>query len=114
MLQFVCDSCHSVKEPTATWIVGLAAEAVGMTAARREVTIQSDWDRNTAVHPLAVHFCSIQCKDDYMAQLFAPAAPAKEIIHAGPAKVVIEQSGPSGERVVVKAKSRIPRRKRAA
>ena len=36
-----------------TWIMGLAAEAVGTSAARREVTIQSDWDRPAAVHPLA-------------------------------------------------------------
>ncbi|PYX09650.1 MAG: hypothetical protein DMG88_05270 [Acidobacteria bacterium] len=112
MLQFVCDSCGAIKLDSETWIVGMAAEAVG--TARREVTIQSAWDRATAMHPLAVHFCSIQCKDDYMAQLFAPTVPAKEIIHAGPAKVVIEQSGPSVERVVVKAKSRIPRWKRAA
>ena len=114
MLQFVCDSCGAIKVNSETWVVGLAAEAVGISAARREVTIQSDWDRATAVHTLAVHFCSIHCKDDYMAQLFAPAAPTKEIIHAGPAKVVIEQNGPAVERVVVKAKSRSPRRKRAA
>jgi hypothetical protein len=113
MLQFVCDFCGAIKLNSETWVVALAAEAVGTSAARREVTIQSDWDRATAVHPLAVHFCSIHCKDDYMAQLFAPAAPTKEF-HVGPAEVVIEQSGPAVERVVVKAKNPSPRRKRAA
>src|SRR6266581_7136490 len=53
MIQFVCDSCGRVKEPSETWIVGTAAEAVGVTAARREVTIQSAWDRAIAVHPFA-------------------------------------------------------------
>ncbi len=43
MIQFMCDSCRRVKEASETWIVGRAAEAVGVTAARREVTIQSAW-----------------------------------------------------------------------
>lgn len=54
MIQFICDSCAAIQEPAEVWIVGLAAESVGVTAARREVTIQSAWDRPTAVHPLAV------------------------------------------------------------
>jgi len=36
------------------------SRSVGVTAARREVTIQSAWDRAIAVHPFAVHFCSIK------------------------------------------------------
>src|SRR5437667_10694949 len=50
MIQFMCDSCGRVKEASDAWIVGRAAEAVGVTAARREVTIQSAWDRATALH----------------------------------------------------------------
>ena len=113
MIQFVCDSCGRVKEPSETWIVGIAAEAVGMTAARREVTIKSDWDRVTAVHPLAVHFCSVKCKDDYMAELFAPEASSEKVI-VGPAEVVVERSGPAVQRVVTKLKSRSPRGKKRA
>ena len=45
MIQFVCDSCGKIKQSSDAWIVGRAAEAVGVTAARREVTIQSSWDR---------------------------------------------------------------------
>ena len=70
MLQFVCDSCSVVKDPDDVWILGLAAEAVGVTAARREVNLLSGWDRDSAVHPLAVHFCSVECKDRYMQALF--------------------------------------------
>jgi len=51
--------------------IGIAA----VTSARQEVTIQSDWDRTTAVHPLAIDFCSMECKDEYMARLFAPEVP---------------------------------------
>ena len=113
MLQFVCDSCGRVKEPSETWIVGTAAEVVGVTAARREVTIQSAWDRAIAVHPFAVHFCSIKCKDSYMAELFAPGSPAEKVL-AGPAQIVVERSGPAIERIITKVRGRSPRRKKGA
>ena len=70
MVQFSCDSCQAIKSPDETWILGLAAEAVGFTAARREVNILSGWDYTNAVHPLAVHFCSESCKDHYINKLF--------------------------------------------
>src|SRR5207245_10132864 len=97
MIQFVCDSCSAVKEPSETWIVGTAAEAVGLTAARREVTIQSDWDRAIAVHPFAVHFCSIKCKDSYMAELFAPDSAATErvIERTAATEILVECSCPA-------------------
>jgi hypothetical protein len=75
MLQFVCDSCQAVKSPDEVWILGLAAEAVGFTAARREVNILSSWDYANAVHRLAVHFCSEECKDRYIQALFGNSQP---------------------------------------
>jgi hypothetical protein len=74
MIQYVCDSCGAVKEASDNWVLGLAAEALGAASARREVTILSTWDRPNAVYPLAVHFCSLDCKDDYMSRLFTPEA----------------------------------------
>jgi len=114
MIQFVCDNCSATKEPGEVWIAGLAAEAVGAVSARREVTIQSAWTRTTALHPLSVHFCSTQCKDEYMARLFAPEAPVEEVVasESVPAEVVVERTIPKHERVVTKAKT--TRRKRAA
>jgi hypothetical protein len=70
MIQFICDFCSRVKNPEDIWLLGLAAESLGLTSARREVTILSGWDRDRAVHPLAVHFCSEICKDHYIEQLF--------------------------------------------
>ena len=70
MVQFSCDSCQALKTRDELWILGLAAEAVGFTAARREVNILSSWDYNSAVHPLAVHFCSESCKENYIDKLF--------------------------------------------
>ncbi len=50
--------------------MGLAAENIGVTTARREVTILPAWDDARACHPLAVHFCSADHKNRYMAALF--------------------------------------------
>ena len=70
MIHFACDSCRRVKSSNQIWLLGLAAETVGVVATRREVTILPIWDRDQAVHRLAVHFCSEECKDKYVAKLF--------------------------------------------
>ena len=116
MIQFVCDSCGRVKESSETWIVGTAAEAIGVTAARREVTIQSAWDRAIAVHPFAVHFCSIKCKDSYMAELFASDSAAEErvIERTGPAEILVERSGPVQSITTRRRTRKVHRTKRAA
>jgi hypothetical protein len=75
MLRFACEWCKRLKEPDEKWVLGFAAENLGVTASRREVTILSQWDPDRSVHPFAVHFCSIEHKDKYMAALFERAAP---------------------------------------
>jgi len=70
MVRFQCDSCGRLKEGNQTWILGLAAENIGITSARREISIASTWDRTVAVDALAVHFCSDKCRADYMSELF--------------------------------------------
>ena len=73
MLRFACDWCERLKQPDEVWILGFAAENRGVTASRREVTVLSEWDRERAVNPFAVHFCSLNHKDKYMAALFDTA-----------------------------------------
>jgi hypothetical protein len=106
MIQFVCDTCSALKQTDEAWIVGLAAEAIGAVSARREVNIQSTWTHQAALHPLAVHFCSTQCKDEYLDRLFAPEAPVKEVVveRVVPAEVVVERGVPERRRVVTKAR----------
>jgi len=70
VIQFACDFCRRIKALKEVWLVGLAGETVGAIAARREVTILPAWDSEQAVHRLAVHFCSENCKDKYVAKLF--------------------------------------------
>ena len=78
MLRFACDWCQRLKEPGEVWILGFAAENRGVTASRREVTVLNEWSRERAVHPFAVHFCSIEHKDRYMAALF-DTTPVEEV-----------------------------------
>jgi hypothetical protein len=101
MIQYVCDTCSAVKRPEEVWMVGLAAEAVGAVSARREMNLQSAWNRRTALHPLAVHFCSLECKDDYMARLFAPEAleEAVTVDTMVPAEVIIERVVPETKKM---------------
>jgi hypothetical protein len=70
MIQYACDTCGRVKKSDETWILGFAAENVGVTSARREVTIAPVWDDRRATEWLAVHFCSQRCKNEYLTTLF--------------------------------------------
>ncbi len=70
MIQFVCDSCGAIKTADEEWILGLAVENVGVTAARRQVTILGAWDETRARERFAVHFCSERCKNKYMMRVF--------------------------------------------
>lgn len=87
MLQFVCDYCGNLKQPGEAWINGIAAENVGTQAARREVVVDPAWRRERAILPFAIHFCSIQCKDSYLAELFNRPVSLLEIesVEAEPA-----------------------------
>src|SRR5690348_5224024 len=100
MIQFVCDTCSAVKGSSDVWILGLAAESLGLSAARREVSILPVWDRPRAVHPLAVHFCSVECKDKYMAALFGPETPEEQVI--------IERGTPAAAETVMERTSVTP------
>lgn len=93
MLQFVCDYCGNVKESGETWISGVAAENVGTQAARREVVIDPAWRRDRAILPFAVHFCSLECRDNYLAELFNKPAALLEV-------EAVEVGSPTGRRVV--------------
>ena len=75
MVEFSCDWCKEFKDPGENWILGFAAENVGAVSSRREVTVVSSWDRERACHPFAVHFCSVDHKDKYMAALFDKQVP---------------------------------------
>lgn len=76
MIQFGCDWCGKLKKATDSWILGLAAETVGVTVTQRQVDILSAWTAGDAVHPLAVHFCSEACKENYTKEVMKSGALA--------------------------------------
>jgi hypothetical protein len=123
MLRYECDFCHRLKDKDETWILGFAAESVGLTAARREVAIMPAWDDARAVDYLAVHFCCEQCRQNYMANLFGEEPAEGKIIEevtVGPRKRIVREfsDGAVETRVVRRttkpAKSRGRRRRKAA
>ena len=81
MIRFQCESCGRLKGDGEAWILGFAAENIGVTSARREISIASSWDRPRAVEALAVHFCSDECRATYMSALFGdtPETRAGEV-----------------------------------
>lgn len=76
----------------------MAAENVGTQAARREVVIDPAWRYERAVVPLAVHFCCIDCKDQYLAELFQKPASLIEVESV--------EVNPVGARRVIRAKKK--------
>lgn len=106
MIQFVCDSCRKIKPLNQIWLLGLAAEAVGLTAARREVTILPVWDNEQAVNRLAVHFCSERCKDGYVVKLFGQENTKAELGGRKPKR--------TSETKLVRRKKHLRRGKKAA
>ena len=103
MLRFACEWCGILKESNEAWILGFAAENLGVTAARREVSVLSVWDRERAVHPFAVHFCSEEHKNNYMAALFE--AGPKPIVEE---EVEIKQSAPAKRTIETKPVKKRP------
>ncbi len=77
MLRFECDTCQTLKERGQEWILGLAAENIGAVSARREIVFEPEWDERRACHPLAVHFCCVECKDDYLKAMFGENVAAE-------------------------------------
>jgi hypothetical protein len=110
MIRFFCDTCSTEKPATAVWILGLAAEAVGVTAARREVSIMPRWERDRAVHPLAVHFCSEACKDKYITVLFGDTEASEDVMTVATRRAAKPRSASRGKSSSKKTRTR----KRAA
>ena len=75
MIRFQCEVCDRLKRAEEPWILGFAAEHLGVTQARREIAVVGKWDDVRAMRPFAVHFCSEQCKLVYMDKLFGEAVP---------------------------------------
>ncbi|MGE5321548.1 MAG: hypothetical protein ACM3SW_01715 [Actinomycetota bacterium] len=121
MVRFQCDACGRLKEADEAWVLGFAAENIGVTCARREVSISAAWERPHAVEPLAVHFCSDECRAEYMNALFRetpatregqPTATRRRIKRVVPGAVVDTVVAEGAEPVVTK--KTVVRKRRAS
>lgn len=116
MIRFQCDACSRMKEDGEIWIMGFAAENIGVTSARREISIASSWERSRAVEPFAVHFCSDECRAKYMSALFGDAAQdnlgltkrrVKRVVPGAVVDTLIEEKAPAKtvRRTVIRRKA---------
>lgn len=108
MVRYECDFCHRLKGNDEAWILGFAAENIGLTAARREVTILPHWDESRAAAYLAVHFCCERCRQNYMKNLFGEAPAGSEIAEQ---VAVVPRRRTVGEYPRAAVKTRVLRRK---
>ena len=113
MLRYECDYCHRLKEKDEAWILGFAAENIGVTAARREVTILPVWNEAQSVNYLAVHFCCEPCRQNYMGNIFreepAEAGIVEETAVVPRRRIVREYPGAAVEPRVVRGKASAPK-----
>ena len=77
MRAYICDWCKQPKMEGERWILGYAADRVGASGVHREISISSAWSDRSADHPLAVHFCSEDHKDSYVAALFKTVSESR-------------------------------------
>ena len=117
MIVYKCDSCGRLKEPKEAWILGFAAENIGITQARRQVAITSKWDEARAVDWLAVHFCSQECKNHYMERLFAEPGKTSgkmQVIEEEPEVVLRREPGTLAQAITEPPVKVVRRKKRPA
>jgi len=78
LLQYLCEWCKQAKRAGDTWILGFAAERVGAASAQREITIVAEWPEAWAGHPLAVHFCCEEHKENYVCALLGTGSSRRQ------------------------------------
>jgi hypothetical protein len=114
MLQYSCDFCGKLKSPRDNWLLGMAAETVSPSSAHRTVTMALAWNYPQAVDPLAVHFCSAKCKENYIRSLFDRESQG-EIVEEETVELVPGSRRSGGRKTTRrKTQSRARKRKRAA
>lgn len=109
MICFECDNCQRLKKDKDAWILGFAAEAVGVNASRREISFLSAWDDESAAEPMAVHFCCEQCSRQYVQKMFGSEAPRAEVEELPRKRVARVVPG-----AVIETRTNVVRRKKSA
>lgn len=115
MVRFECDNCHRLKNFDEAWILGFAAEMIGAVSARREITIASTWDEERALDRLAVHFCSDECRAEYMQAIFGDdSAPVIRELEIVPERTKVVTKIPAARTTTTSRKKSTAKRRKSA
>jgi hypothetical protein len=73
MVEIKCDNCDAVKHPNdevrngaPEWILGWDLIAESTNAVQRSIRFLDHWDARRAAEFGAIHFCCVECKDEYI------------------------------------------------
>jgi hypothetical protein len=80
LIRYSCDWCKREKRPGEQWVMGLAAEKIGPAGRRRQYIGLRQWSERLASDPLAVHFCSEEHKNLYVARLIASSKSGRRAL----------------------------------
>ncbi|GAC1652829.1 MAG: hypothetical protein NVS9B15_13410 [Acidobacteriaceae bacterium] len=66
MINVICDSCDVKRKAGEEWVLGYDIESVSPNGVRRAITFLDRWDPRRMDELGAIHFCSLECKSDYL------------------------------------------------
>lgn len=80
MVEIKCDNCDAVKRPNdegrntgPEWIIGWDLVSESPNAVQRSIRFLDHWDQRRVAEFGAIHFCSIECREQYIADNRAAA-----------------------------------------
>ena len=80
MVEIKCDHCDAVKHPNdetrnvgPEWILGWDLISESPNAVQRSIRFLDHWDGRRVAEFGAIHFCSIECREGYIADNRAAA-----------------------------------------
>ena len=68
MVKVICDTCDVERNSGEEWVLGYDIESVSPNGVRRAITFLDRWDSRRMDELGAIHFCSLECKDKYLAR----------------------------------------------
>ena len=68
MVKVICDTCDVERNRGEEWVLGYDIESVSPNGVRRAITFLDRWDSRRMDELGAIHFCSLECKDKYLAR----------------------------------------------
>lgn len=72
MIKITCDNCGSVRPEVVPsneeWVLGYDVEIEARNAVQRSIRFLDHWDSRRVMEVGAIHLCSLECRDEYVAK----------------------------------------------